>query len=105
MRARENHAGGHNAGHSVKTGGQTYGSHLLPSGLINPNADNRIGSGVVFNVQVFFKELAQLEFQGVSRIHERIHRYPLSGSPEPESKCHGRWTFRRRSRDKLDRDS
>ena len=56
-----------------RTGGQTYSFHLLPSGLINPNVDNLIGSGVVFNVEAFFKELARLESQGVPRIHQRIH--------------------------------
>lgn len=66
-------AGGHNAGHSVKTGGQSYSFHLLPSGLMNPNTDNLIGSGVVFNVEAFFKELAELESKGVPRVHERIH--------------------------------
>ena len=65
--------GGHNAGHSVKTGGQTYSFHLLPSGLISPNTDNLIGSGVVFNVEAFFKELAELESKGVPRVRERIH--------------------------------
>ena len=65
--------GGHNAGHSVKTNGQTYSFHLLPSGLINPNTDNLIGSGVVFNVEAFFKEIAQLELKGVPRVHTRIH--------------------------------
>ncbi|CAM1504156.1 Fc.00g017470.m01.CDS01 [Cosmosporella sp. VM-42] len=65
-------AGGHNAGHSVKTGGKTYSFHLLPSGLMNPSTDNLIGSGVVFNVEAFFKELTQLEAQGVPRVHERI---------------------------------
>ena len=35
--------------------------------------DNLIGSGVVFNVEAFFSELAQLESQGVPRVHERIH--------------------------------
>lgn len=54
-------------------GGQTYSFHLLPSGLMNPNTDNLIGSGVVFNVEAFFKELAQLESKGLSRVHERIH--------------------------------
>lgn len=65
--------GGHNAGHSVKTGGHIYSLHLLPSGLINPNTDNLIGSGVVFNVEAFFKELAELESNGVPRVRERIH--------------------------------
>ena len=40
---------------------------------MNPNTDNLIGSGVVFNVEAFFKELAELESKGVSRVHERIH--------------------------------
>ncbi|MCJ1234163.1 hypothetical protein MMC14_002121 [Varicellaria rhodocarpa] len=66
-------AGGHNAGHSVKTGDQTYSFHLLPSGLMNPNIDNLIGSGVVFNVEAFFRELAELESKGLPRVHERIH--------------------------------
>ena len=40
---------------------------------MNPNTDNLIGSGVVFNVEAFFKELAELESKGVPRVHERIH--------------------------------
>ena len=56
-----------------RTGGQSYSFHLLPSGLINPKTDNLIGSGVVFNVEAFFKELADLEAKGVPRVHERIH--------------------------------
>jgi adenylosuccinate synthase len=40
---------------------------------MNPKTDNLIGSGVVFNVEAFFKELAQLESKGVLRVHERIH--------------------------------
>ncbi|KAL9124921.1 MAG: hypothetical protein Q9217_005801 [Psora testacea] len=35
--------------------------------------DNLIGSGVVFNVEAFFKELTQLESKDVPRVHERIH--------------------------------
>ncbi|KAL8867011.1 MAG: hypothetical protein Q9174_005934, partial [Haloplaca sp. 1 TL-2023] len=66
-------AGGHNAGHSVKTSGQSYSFHLLPSGLMNPDVDNLIGSGVVFNVEAFFKEIDQLKSKGVPRVDERIH--------------------------------
>jgi adenylosuccinate synthase len=66
-------AGGHNAGHSVKAGGQTFSFHLLPSGLMNTETDNLIGSGVVFNIEAFFKELGELEAKGVPRVHERIH--------------------------------
>jgi len=57
----------------ARTGGQTYSFHLLPSGLINPNTDNVIGSGVVFNVEAFFEELADLDSKSVPRVHERIH--------------------------------
>ena len=56
-----------------RTGDQTYSFHLLPSGLMNPNIDNLIGSGVVFNVEAFFRELAELESKGLPRVHERIH--------------------------------
>ncbi|MCJ1331663.1 hypothetical protein MMC10_008354 [Thelotrema lepadinum] len=65
-------AGGHNAGHSIKTGGHTHSFHLLPSGFINPNTINLIGSGVVFNIEAFFEELARLESQSVPRCRERI---------------------------------
>lgn len=40
---------------------------------MNPSTDNMIGSGVVFNVSAFFKELTELESKGLQRVHERIH--------------------------------
>ncbi|KAK4161902.1 hypothetical protein QBC43DRAFT_322978 [Cladorrhinum sp. PSN259] len=65
-------AGGHNAGHSVVANGVSYDFHLLPSGLINPNCDNLIGSGVVFNAEAFFKELAALEEKGLKHVRSKI---------------------------------
>ena len=50
-----------------------YSLHLLPSGILNPRLYNLIGSGVVFSVEAFFQELAQLESQGVPRVHDRVH--------------------------------
>jgi adenylosuccinate synthase len=41
--------------------------------MTNPKTDNLIGSGVVFNVEAFFKELAQLESKGLTSFKERIH--------------------------------
>ena len=41
----------------IEVGGVKYDFHLLPSGLVNPNSDNLIGSGVVFNCRQFFKEV------------------------------------------------
>jgi adenylosuccinate synthase len=41
--------------------------------LVSPSTDNLIGSGVVFNVDAFFGELADLDAKGVPDIHKRIH--------------------------------
>ncbi|KAL7930813.1 Adenylosuccinate synthetase [Trichoderma chlorosporum] len=65
-------AGGHNAGHSIFANGVSYSFHLLPSGLINPQCMNFIGSGVVFHVPSFFKELQELEEKGLPSVHDRI---------------------------------
>ncbi|KAH6624638.1 Adenylosuccinate synthetase [Chaetomium sp. MPI-SDFR-AT-0129] len=65
-------AGGHNAGHSVVANGVSYDFHLLPSGLVNPQCTNLIGSGVVFNVQAFFKELAALEAKGLKHARDNL---------------------------------
>ncbi|KAM0229291.1 hypothetical protein ACHAPO_010070 [Fusarium lateritium] len=46
--------------------------HLLPSGLINPNCTNLIGSGVVFHVPSFFKELKELDDKGLPNVYDRI---------------------------------
>lgn len=65
-------AGGHNAGHSIVAKGVSYSFHLLPSGLINPNCMNFIGSDVVFHVPSFFSELKQLEEKGLPNVYDRI---------------------------------
>ncbi|KAL7783480.1 Adenylosuccinate synthetase [Trichoderma afarasin] len=60
--------GGHNAGHSIVANGVSYSFHLLPSGLINPNCMNFIGS----DVPSFFSELKQLEEKGLPNVYDRI---------------------------------
>ncbi|GAW20060.1 Adenylosuccinate synthetase [Xylariales sp. No.14919] len=65
-------AGGHNAGHSIVANGVSLDFHLLPSGLISPSCVNLIGSGVVFHVPSFFKELETLEAKGLTGVRERI---------------------------------
>ncbi|KAI1338239.1 Adenylosuccinate synthetase [Xylariaceae sp. FL0016] len=65
-------AGKHNAGHSIVANGVSLDFHLLPSGLVNPSCMNLIGSGVVFHVPSFFKELATLETKGLTGVRERI---------------------------------
>lgn len=66
-------AGGANAGHSIVANGISYSFHLLPSGLVNPSCMNLIGSGVVFHVPSFFRELAELEKKGLTHVHDRLY--------------------------------
>jgi adenylosuccinate synthase len=65
-------AGGHNAGHSIVANGVSYSFHLLPSGLVNPNCRNLIGSAVVAHIPSFFSELEALERKGLENVHDRI---------------------------------
>ncbi|KAL7894049.1 Adenylosuccinate synthetase [Trichoderma sp. TUCIM 5745] len=65
-------AGGHNAGHSIVANGVSYSFHLLPSGLVNPNCRNLIGSAVVAHIPQFFSELEELEQKGLKNVHDRI---------------------------------
>ncbi|EHK48383.1 hypothetical protein TRIATDRAFT_281288 [Trichoderma atroviride IMI 206040] len=65
-------AGGHNAGHSIVANGVSYSFHLLPSGLVNPNCRNLIGSAVVAHIPSFFSELEELERKGLENVHDRI---------------------------------
>lgn len=71
-------AGGHNAGHTIVVDNVTYDFHILPSGLINPNATNLIGSACVVSVPQFFHELEQLQKHGLDTkdrifISDRAH--------------------------------
>ncbi|KAI9836177.1 MAG: hypothetical protein M1838_005114, partial [Thelocarpon superellum] len=70
--------GGNNAGHTIVANGTTYDFHILPSGLVNPQCSNLIGSGVVVHVPSFFHELAQLQRKGLDTtgrifISDRAH--------------------------------
>lgn len=60
------------AGHSIKANGVSYDFHLLPSGLVAPGCINLVGSGVVFHVPSFFKELADVEAKGIKDARSRI---------------------------------
>ncbi|EER32969.1 adenylosuccinate synthetase [Candida tropicalis MYA-3404] len=58
-------AGGNNAGHTIVVDKTKYDFHMLPSGLVNPNCKNLVGSGVVIHVPSFFQELENLEAKGL----------------------------------------
>ncbi|GMM27824.1 adenylosuccinate synthase [Martiniozyma asiatica (nom. inval.)] len=58
--------GGNNAGHTIVVGETKYDFHMLPSGLVNQNCLNLVGSGVVVHIPSFFDELEKLEKQGLN---------------------------------------
>jgi len=65
--------GGNNAGHTIVASGQTYDFHILPSGLLNPRANNLIGSGCVIHVPGLLKELENLESKGLQNARDRLY--------------------------------
>ena len=58
-------AGGANAGHTVVVNGKKFAFHLLPSSILHPKNTCLIGNGVVLHIPSFFKELKNLENQGI----------------------------------------
>ncbi len=57
--------GGHNAGHTLVVGGQTYKLSLLPSGVVRGKL-GIIGNGVVIDPDALLAEIARLEAQGLA---------------------------------------
>ncbi|MGB3166422.1 MAG: adenylosuccinate synthetase, partial [Alteraurantiacibacter sp.] len=57
--------GGHNAGHTLVVGDQTYKLSLLPSGIVTGTL-SLIGNGVVLDPWALRDEIAKLEAQGIS---------------------------------------
>ncbi|GJM19170.1 MAG: adenylosuccinate synthetase [Phycisphaeraceae bacterium] len=57
--------GGANAGHTVVVGGEKYALHLVPSGILAPNALAVIGNGVVVDPERLLEELDGLSARGV----------------------------------------
>ena len=58
--------GGHNAGHTLVVGNQTYKLSLLPSGVVRPGKLSIIGNGVVVDPWALLAEIETLRGQGVS---------------------------------------
>ncbi len=57
--------GGHNAGHTVVVGGETFALQLVPSGVLYPHITPVIGNGVVVDPAVLLDELDTLAGKGV----------------------------------------
>jgi adenylosuccinate synthase len=58
--------GGHNAGHTLVIGSETYKLSLLPSGVVRPGTLSVIGNGVVIDPWALSDEIAKLVSQGVA---------------------------------------
>ena len=57
--------GGHNAGHTIVVGEQSFAVRLVPSGILHPHVVNVIGNGVVVDPRILLGELATLEARGI----------------------------------------
>lgn len=66
--------GGHNAGHTIVVDGKTIALHLIPSGILNPQATNIIGNGVVVSPSALLKEMEQFDnLDGRLLISDKAH--------------------------------
>jgi len=64
--------GGHNAGHTLVIGNETYKLSLLPSGVVRPGKLAVIGNGVVVDHWALIAEIKKLAGQGVTISHENL---------------------------------
>jgi adenylosuccinate synthase len=63
--------GGHNAGHTLVVGNQTYKLSLLPSGVVRGKL-GIIGNGVVVDPEALLAEIARVESQGLKVTPENL---------------------------------
>jgi len=64
--------GGHNAGHSVQVGKQSFVLHLLPSGIVHEGKTCVLGNGMVIDPMAFFEEADRLSAQAIVVTPERV---------------------------------
>jgi adenylosuccinate synthase len=67
--------GGHNAGHTIVVGGETFALQLIPSGILYDHVVPVIGNGVVVEPSVLLAECAMLKARGVD-----VSRLVVSGN-------------------------
>jgi adenylosuccinate synthase len=66
--------GGHNAGHTIWVDGVKYALHLIPSGVLNPEAINVVGNGVVLSPESIINEMKQFKnLEGRLFISDKAH--------------------------------
>ncbi|MGH9186355.1 MAG: adenylosuccinate synthase [Acidimicrobiales bacterium] len=64
--------GGHNAGHTIKVGDDSYALQLIPSGVLYPHLTPVIGNGVVVDPRVLLDEIDALERRGIDCSRLRV---------------------------------
>ncbi|HTA66106.1 MAG TPA: adenylosuccinate synthetase, partial [Xanthomonadaceae bacterium] len=69
--------GGHNAGHTLVIGGKKTVLHLIPSGILRPEALCLIGNGLVLSPAALQKEIAELEATGID-VRSRLKISPAT---------------------------
>ncbi len=69
--------GGHNAGHTLVIAGKKTVLHLIPSGILRPDALCLIGNGVVLSPAALRKEIEELEATGID-VRSRLKISPAT---------------------------
>ena len=64
--------GGHNAGHTIVVGGETYALQLVPSGILHDHITPVIGNGVVVDPSVLLAEIDTLTARGIDCSRLRV---------------------------------
>ena len=67
--------GGHNAGHTIVVDDTKTILHLIPSGVLRPDARCVIGNGVVLSPEALLQEVGRLEAEGIA-VRERLSISP-----------------------------
>jgi adenylosuccinate synthase len=91
--------GGHNAGHTIRVGGETFALQLVPSGVLSARTVPVIGNGVVVDPAVLVDEIDRLVERGVD-----VSRLLVSGNAHLVMPYHhelDRLTERRLGRNQL----
>ncbi|MSO81165.1 MAG: adenylosuccinate synthase [Alphaproteobacteria bacterium] len=65
--------GGHNAGHTLVIGNETYKLSLLPSGVVRPGKLSVIGNGVVIDPWALLSEIDAIVARGVPVTPDTLH--------------------------------
>jgi adenylosuccinate synthase len=66
------YSGGDNAGHTVTVGNEIFKLHIVPSGVVQPNAVVVMGAGMVINAKKLLDEMDELASRGIDVSPQRV---------------------------------